>query len=153
MSKRNKYQKKPFESSGISSDTSANIFQSMLVSAAWKTLTDRQRTLYLYMKAQYYHQKKHPENNPEMFYFNRALYQDVYGLYPSPKQFVRDRDALIEKGFIVVIEDGSYTRTKTIYKYSDKWQKFGTNLFSLDYNEMSLTLQDKKRKKKEQTAY
>ncbi|MFR1625218.1 MAG: hypothetical protein ACLSU1_10555 [[Eubacterium] siraeum] len=40
--KRRTYQKKPFESTGKSDDTSANIYVSMQLSKAWMTLTANQ---------------------------------------------------------------------------------------------------------------
>ena len=149
MSRKKKYKPKSFESSGISSDTSSNIFHSMLVSAAFQSLTAPQQILYVCMKDRKYHQKRHPENNEEMFYFNRAI-QREYG-FKNPTQFCKDRDALIEKGFIKVVVSGAYTRTKDIYKYSDIWQKYGTSEFSIEYNEMSTSLAKKKRKKQEST--
>lgn len=142
--KKRAYTKKPFESSGVSSDTSANIFHSMMISAAFQSLTAPQQILYVWMKDQMYQQKRHPENNPEMFYFNRAI-QRKYGI-KNPTQFCKDRDALIEKGFIKVVESGANTRTKDIYKYSDMWRKYGTSEFKLEYNEMSASLARKKRK-------
>ena len=61
MSKRGKpYLKKSFESSGASSDTSANIYCSMINSAAWLDLTASQKVLYVTCKAQYYAEKKKP---------------------------------------------------------------------------------------------
>lgn len=61
MSKRKMpYRKKPFESTGVSSDTSANIYMSMIMSVAWRQLSSNQKVLYVYCKAQYYAEKKHP---------------------------------------------------------------------------------------------
>ncbi len=151
---KKKYQKKPFESSGVSSDTSANIYHSMLLSAAWLALTKPQRVLYLTMKDRYYQLKAHPENKQELFYFNKGLWKNEYKLYTNAKQFEKDRDALIEKGLIAVVADGYFSQKKTIYKFSDKWQKYGTNAFKIEFNEMSTSLRhdkipsDKKRKNK-----
>ena len=146
MARIKKYQKKSFESSGISSDTSANIYHSMLTSVAWQTLSKPQRILYLCMKDRYYQLKRHPYNNQEMFYFNKSLWKNEYQLYTNAKQFEKDRDALIEKGFIIVVEDGYNTRTNNIYKYSDKWQKYGTDLFKIEFQEMSTSLRHKTQK-------
>lgn len=55
-----KYQKKDFESTGATSDTSANIYMSMLLAPAWRELTANQQRLYLYCKAQYYGEKRKP---------------------------------------------------------------------------------------------
>lgn len=145
MAKR-KYQKKAFESIGTNSDTSANIYHSMLISEAWQALSKTQKLLYLYMKAQYYQQKQHPQNNPERFYFNKYLWCNKYGLYKNNNHFAKDRDALIEKGLIKVVEDGSTTRTKNVYQFSSMWQKYDTVDFRLEYSDMSTSLARKKRK-------
>lgn len=65
--KYRRYIPKPFESMQTSSDVSANIYVSMLISDAWKALTDGAKCLYIYCKAQYYAEKKKPKpqtNNP-----------------------------------------------------------------------------------------
>lgn len=148
MSKK-KYIKKEFESDGSSSDVSANIYKSMILSDAFQSLTKNQRLLYVYMKLQYYSQKKKPYGKTDMFYFNRFMWNDKYKLYTgNANSFAKDRDALIEKGFIKVVDDGSTTRTKSVYQFSSKWQKYGTKDFKLDYNEMSTSLRHTKAKQK-----
>lgn len=96
---------------------------SMLKSPAWMSLKPRAKVLYLYMKAQYYgvKEKNKPEQNPLYFVFNQAMWKTTYKLYTNNKSFYEDRDQLIEKGFIEIIETGKLTRTKNIYKFSDKW--------------------------------
>ena len=42
------YEKKPYESDCAKSDTSANIYMSMLMSPAWMDLTPKQQQLYVY---------------------------------------------------------------------------------------------------------
>lgn len=146
MAKR-KYFKKHFESTGGSSDVSANIYNSMIMSKAFNALTKNQRLLYVYMKLQYYSQKKKPYGKTDMFYFNRFMWNDKYKLYKgNANSFAKDRDALIEKGFIKIVDDGSTTRTKNVYQFSSKWQKYGTTAFKLDYSEMSTSLRHTKAK-------
>lgn len=67
MTKRSKFSPKAFESnskflpiiSGYTrKDTSANIYNSMLLSPAFQDLTATGMRLYLYMKARYYTEKK-----------------------------------------------------------------------------------------------
>lgn len=131
-SKRAKYQPKPFESSGASSDTSANLYMSMLTSAAFKALTAQQKVLYLYCKSQYYGEKHHPGGEADCFYMNQSMWSDLFQLYDKSSNktgFRRDRDALIEKGFIACVEDGSPTRTKSVYRFSFMWQKYGKEGF------------------------
>lgn len=133
MSKtKNKYKPKNFESNGSTSDTSANIYMSMLASESWKKLTKNQQILYVYCKAQYYAEKRKPK--PQMaqlsdeelalcFTMNKSKWCKLYGIYKDGNQkgFINDMKALIDNGFIELIENGKNTRTKSIYKLSGKW--------------------------------
>ncbi len=121
MAKRKQYIPKPWESVG-GNKLSANIYASMIQSKAWMQLSKNARLLYVYMKLQYYGAKNlvdHPETD---FVFNWALASKTYGLYTNYKQFQNDKNMLITNGFIELIENGKNTRTKSIYRFSDKWQ-------------------------------
>lgn len=145
MSRRKKpYEKKPFESIGNPSDTSANLYMSMLMSEAWKSLTPQQMVLYLYCKGQYYGEKRKPEGNNEYFTMNKSKWC-AYGLYDenNGKGFRRDMEQLIEKGFVACVECGAVTRTKTIYRFSDKWKQYGSDRFQILPSEMTLAMQRK----------
>ena len=144
--KKQTYQKKPFESTGESSDTSANIYISMLVSPAWQDLTANQQRLYLYCKAQYYAEKKKPNNDPLSFTMNQSKWSGLYKLYEknNAKGFYRDLTALIEHGFIACVESGAATRTKSIYRYSSMWQKYQTPAFTISPSEMTLSMRRKR---------
>lgn len=132
--KKEKYIPKSFESSGKigkDGDTSANVYMSMLLSKAWKNLTKNAQVLYLYCKAQYYAEKKKPkpqikqldESEQKLcFTMNKSKWLSLYGIYNSDNgQFNKDMKLLIENGFIEIVENGKVTRTKTIYKFSNKW--------------------------------
>lgn len=144
------YQKKAFESIGTSADTSANIYMSMLLSAAWRSLTAHQQRLYLYCKAQLYAEKQKPNNDPLCFTMNQSKWAVLYGLYEksNAKGFYRDMSALIEKGFLTCVECGAITRTKSIYRFSSMWQNYGTEAFTVSPSEMTLAMQRKERIKK-----
>ena len=139
MGRKLKYQKKGFESMGGGSDTSANIYMSMLLSPAWLDLTANQQRLYVACKAQYYGEKKKPFGDPLAFTMNRSKWCLLYKLYTDKNRssFYRDRDALISHGFVRVLENGRLTRTKTIYSFWDMWQKWGTPEFAVTVNDMS----------------
>lgn len=148
MSRRHKpYQKKSFESTGKSSDTSANIYMSMLLSDAWKDLTAQQQRLYLYCKSQYYAEKVKPNGDPLCFTMNQSKWADLYGIYKrkNAASFYRDISALIEHGFISCVECGAVTRTKSIYRFSDKWQQFGTPAFVILPNEKTIAMRRKEK--------
>lgn len=121
MSKRRQYVPKAWESVG-GNRLSANIYVSMMQSNAWMKLSKNARLLYLYMKAQYYGARNLPERPNTDFVFNWALVSKTYKLYTNYQRFENDRNMLIEYGFIELIENGKNTRTKSIYRFSDKWQ-------------------------------
>lgn len=121
MAKKKKYIPKTFESK--KPDVSASIYCSMIQSKAWENLTNNARVLYLYMKLQYYGQKAIPDREQEYFYFNKGMWKTTYKLYTNQNQFYKDRNLLIENGFIEIEQNGKNTRTKTIYRFSDKWQQ------------------------------
>jgi len=102
------------------------------MSPAWGDLTNNQRVLYTYCKAQLYAEKRKPEpdgytgNRENLFTMNKTKWCTLYKLYDvnNGKGFYRDMNALIEKGFVECVECGRFTRTKSVYAYSDKWQEF-----------------------------
>ena len=125
MARKNgrKYIPKLYESKKQNGDVSANIYASMMQSQAWQKLTANAMRLYLYMKLQLYGQKSLPDCGEECFYFNKAMWHDTYHIYTNQAQFYKDRDMLVSNGFIEIVERGQNTRTRAIYKFSDKWQK------------------------------
>lgn len=140
MSSRKKpYQKKAFESTGASNDTSANVYMSMLLSNAWRAISAQQQRLYLYCKAQYYAEKHKPDGDNMCFTMNQSKWADLYGLYErsNAKGFYRDMSSLIEHGFITCVSCGSTTRTKSIYRFSDMWQRYGTADFEVSVQEIT----------------
>ncbi|MDL2294033.1 hypothetical protein LJC60_05310 [Ruminococcaceae bacterium OttesenSCG-928-D13] len=145
MAARKKYDKKLFESTQASSDTSANIYESMLLSDAWQDLTPRQQILYVHMKSQYYSEKRKPDGDRTCFTFNQAKWRDKYHLYTdaNKKAFYTDRDALILHGFIRCTYDGKSQQRKTEYQYSDKWRFWGQPTFSLSQADMPQSLKAK----------
>lgn len=143
MAKRPKYEKRMFESSGSSNDVSANIYDSMITSLAYRELTSKQRDLYTHCKLQYYRvsAKQRPEfNDQTQFYFNQYLWCDKYKLYAkgSANSFYKDMNALIDKGFIRCVSSGKAARTKSIYQFSHKWQLYGTDRFEVLPNERTM---------------
>ena len=134
MSRRKEsYKPKSFESDQNKSDTSANIYMSMLLSESWQRLTKNAQILYIYCKAQYYAEKTKPKSQlrqlteqeqRQCFTMNKSKWQSLYRIYPSDNgQFNKDMKQLIDLGFIELIENGKNTRTKSIYMLSNKWNK------------------------------
>lgn len=127
-----RYTPKPFESNCRSNDTYASIYMSMILSEAWRDLTVEQQRLYLYCKEQYYGEKRPKEADREVFTMNRAKWS-AYGLYSTTnaKGFIRDMTALIEHGFIDCVSCGAANQKKSLYRYSARWQNYGTPLFTV----------------------
>lgn len=151
MAKKHNYKPKSFESapqflpkkaSGKHvTDTSANIYISMLQSNAWHNLTYKQKELYLYCKAQQFGEAKRKSEHlteyekesgldadiSKRFTMNKSKWCDIYGLYNenTGRNFYRDMEALIINGLIKVVERGKITRTKNIYEYSEDWKAMG----------------------------
>lgn len=148
--KKKVYQKKPFESDGNGSDISSNIYMSMMTSPAFRDLSAQQVRLYLFCKAQYYAEKKKPNNDRLCFTMNKSKWSGLYGLYDKNNGagFQRDITALIEHGFITCAECGAITRTKSIYRFSSKWQQWNTEAFSLSPTEMTIAMRRKRAKNK-----
>ena len=130
MPKKRAYVKRDFESTGASSDVSANLYASMLLSPAWRGLTASQQRLYTYCKLQLYGEKKkpktedYPDGNERFFTMNKLKWSKTYGLYRenNAAAFYRDMAALVDAGFVVVVESGRLTRTKSIYALSGAWK-------------------------------
>lgn len=140
MGKRKKWTAKPFESVGqrfqddngtIRSDSSANLYESMLLHPAFATMKPRQKMLYIYCKAQYFGKRKPQDDYKELeeakgnekFYMNRASIVK-YGLYTKNgmHEFYSDLKLLQERGFIRCISNGRSTKSKSIYEFSDQWK-------------------------------
>ena len=135
--RRPPYQKKPFESSGASNDVSANLYASMLMSPAWMDLTAQQKTLYVMCKLQLYGEKQKPTDDPASFTMNQAKWCKLYKLYKPGN------------GFVICVSSGAFGKTKSIYRLSSMWQKWGTAAFEVSLSEMTLARVRKRRDKKE----
>lgn len=132
MKRKRIYRPLSFESTGATNDTSANVYHSMLVSKSWNDLTKNQRILYVCMKDRYYGKRKPKSDFPDIeelqnnlcFYFNLELASGVYNLYSrsNHKRFYSDIRALKEHGFIETVSNGKSTHSRSIYKFTSKWQ-------------------------------
>ncbi len=108
-------------------DVSAVFSHSMLISSAWISLSPKQQSLYLHCKVEQVYQhldekEEHLEEN--CFYFNKKIWNKKYKLYSetSDARLVKDMRGLIQKGFVDCIHSGQKTRTKNVYRLSERWQ-------------------------------
>lgn len=145
MSRRNKseYRLKAYESVGKKftdkngtqrTDTFASIFESMLLSKAFTTLTARQKMLYVLCKAQIVGKRKPKEDykeydlyqNEECFYLHEQALID-YGLYSkASRRFINpDFKKLEEHGLIKKLASGQKSKSKNVYKLVSDWQRYG----------------------------
>lgn len=141
MARKFRFKAKSFESMGTfkdsngteRKDSSANIYESMLLSDAYRSMKPRQQQLYVLCKAQYFGKKKPRQDFPDLeqvksdecFYLNYGNIKQ-YGLYTEnmKKEFYDDMKILVEHGFIEVVIKGGRGKQKSVYKYSDRWQSW-----------------------------
>lgn len=143
MGRRKKWTARPFESQGqkftdpntgvIRSDTSANLYESMLLHPAFTTMKPRQQVLYLICKAQFYGHRKPRDDFKEMedvqsdecFYLNLAAVIK-YGNYTRNmrREFYADMAELERRGFIKTISSGRATKSKSIYRFCSDWKSY-----------------------------
>ncbi len=152
MPRKQPYIPKPFESSKGHGDTSANIYSSMQKHPAWKDLSPTQKVLYGACKNEYYGKSRHDLDSFEeeyridqsVFTFNRSKWlkgiDGSYELYSNQNSFYKDMDSLILHGFIDCVICGRSTRTKSLYRFSSRWQLWGTNRFTLPASVMTDSL-------------
>lgn len=149
------YQPKSFETSGKNSFTS--IYGDMLASEAFRDLTDRQKVLYLYAKSRYYGQTTKAKERLFQAFTDLTLPGDIstffsltagnvtkdFGLYDKNhlSYFYRDLAELIRHGFIRCVACGAKGKVASIYQYSDKWKKWGTDDFRIERGEMTSAMQ------------
>ena len=115
----------------VSKEPKCTLYLSMLTSDAWANLTGGAIRLYHLMKMQAYSKNKNVGKRKRQdelvphgteFYFNKAMVQKVYpNATSSMRQFYKDRNCLIQNGFIKVVSPGTYN-DKAIYDLSWDWQ-------------------------------
>lgn len=127
------YNAKPYETivGKRNSKKYARIYLPMIESAAFKSLTPKQKELYLYMKLEDYSADRPLKESGEpysheYFYFNELKWKRVHGLYTQRQGFTRDRDVLIDRGFIQVAEHYRYggRNQKNVYRFHDGWKEW-----------------------------
>lgn len=116
-------------------DTTTRLFESMLLSDAFTTLTPKQQILYVYCKAQFYGKRKPRDDygkmglfqGEEYFYLSLQMVK-AYGLYTDSTHanFYRDMTALEKHGLIKKVSAGQYKK-KSVYQYSGDWKTWTEN--------------------------
>ena len=110
------------------------MYHSQITSPAYMALSDGAKVLLLICKdvrrystagrqGEFY--PNAPRNDPKCFYLNRALLRMYGGGWSSPNKARRCLIELVQYGFIEVVELGTFTRTKNIYRFSGRWKKLG----------------------------
>ena len=152
MGKRKTYIPKSFESAkpyAKSGDTYAAIYRSMRLSNAWQDLSPKQHDLYFCCKSEYYGKGRHDldqfnnyftdngiekNSHPEYFTMNWGKVKrpdGLYALYTNSNSFYSDMASLIDHGFIDCVICGADARAKSLYKLSDRWQRYGTEQYEV----------------------
>ena len=119
--KQSKPMHQPFEANNLRGRF-AKICHDMMDSPAWKNLSLRQQGLYLAFKKRYCQKKEMGEvisSNQDMIKFPKSEFMKIYG---DDRTFRKDLKALIENGFIHLVESGRPTRTPNLYGFSERWK-------------------------------
>jgi hypothetical protein len=114
------------------------MYQSMLMSEAYKDLTHRQvRLLICCLSRSYGHAAA--GGVAGRFTLTKAVWGGEHGLYNGNRDqhFREDMQSLIRHGFIDCVEDHSKDRVPHIYRYSDRWHYWGTSTFALPITVMT----------------
>lgn len=109
----------------------------LMSSPAFMDLKKGQQSLYMWMRHQIYACPALHEKTPKLKYKEEGLFQDnkyfffseyywktKYKLYTNKNQFYKDRDALIEHGFIRIASNGKMQKTQTVYEFTSNWQEW-----------------------------
>ena len=120
------------ENGRVRADTSANIYESMILSPAFMDLTSKQQVLYIFCKAQFYGKRKPGKDFPDeprlqsddLFYLNWDLVCNHYRLYgeKSRGHFYKDMKSLSGHGFIEIVVNGKAQHRKNVYRFSSGWK-------------------------------
>ena len=132
---------RPWQCTGQKRDKFVQLYMSRLLSPACRDLTDKQLRLLLCCELEA-HGAASKANNPDdgsapydasLFYMNRRLYVDRYGLYGKNDRrgFQRDMAALIEHGFVDCVKSGYAEKVKNLYRLSQRWRQWGTESFKM----------------------
>ena len=109
------------------------IYDDLLESDAFRTLTARQKDLYLKCVSLYKNARIPKQDYPNLewitgeneFYISKATVLKC-GLYPasSVSNLYKDMDALEEHGLVKKLSSGMAQHKKSIYSFSDEWKEY-----------------------------
>ena len=118
-------------------DIYARITDSLLLSEAFKDLPSHLQMLYINMRLQEYGKRKPNRDFDETSSVWEAVRSDLCFYYPwhtaksynkryigNSSRLYDDIDVLVNHGFIEKVVSGQSTRSNSVYKFSDKWQKW-----------------------------
>lgn len=124
-------------------DPFAPVYLSKRLSQAFKDLTAKQQILLECCELQRTRSFNARKANPDDFTLSKADWAkgtkehprpNSYELYAatSNERFSKDMAALIEHGFVICIEDGYNTRSKSTYRLIGEWVNWNTARFYAD---------------------
>ena len=110
-------------------DSFSAVYHSQITSPAFMALSDEAKVMLMICKdTRRFYMRRYggtfPDairDDPLCFYMNRGLLR-AYGRN-NPNKNQRALQELVRYGFIRVVELGWNTRTKNIYRYSQRWKK------------------------------
>ena len=118
-------------------DTFAQIYESVLRSEAFQSLAPRVQMLYIYTRMQEMGKRK-PNRELKNTMVEEFVKSEDYFFFPSnvaaqytsrynskQSNLYKDMRTLEEHGFIDIVISGRNTRTKSVYRHSDRWKQYG----------------------------
>ncbi len=152
MSRGKKQQpRKPWQRRANSSRHFQCLYDDLLDSPAFHDLTAREKVLLIFCRRESHGRAMaEGEHDERLFYMNKSLRTTIHELYkPSDtRQFEHDMAALIAHGFVDLVKSGYETRTKSLYRLSDRWNHWGTRAFGTPENVKTVHLQNEEAKAK-----
>ena len=118
---------------GDTGDHFQPLFSSLVRSPAFTSMRKGPRLLLMCCMSEADGEAARQNVNPDtgvyvgaLFYMNRQLYSDVYGLYDATNGtgFRRDMDELVDHGFVEVVAQGKGRGIKNVYKLSSNWRSW-----------------------------
>lgn len=102
-------------------DKHAQLYLSLMLSEAFKSLNKSEQMLLVYMIAETYNKKLTDQNlGVDAFYFNRAI-QEKWNTSTGTR-FIKHRNKLMDRGFIRFIENNHHRGQKNIYELCEGWK-------------------------------
>lgn len=115
---KDKYKPKPYESTKLCGEQYYRLFDSLITSKAYMSISNDAKTLYTYMLREAHKDKQYYQTGE--FKFSLTLCQKYLNV-KRPKS-IKTINELITYGFIERVNNSKYTKQTSKFIFSDKWK-------------------------------